>query len=167
MSFDAHALPVPDLGLRCLQCGYPLAGLSVHRCPECGRQFSVDEHIPSGDFPVVIIDGKPALVTPEIMELMQKYQIVFTQRTGPMENVYSMNLSLAGKCELAVARERYFEVIDLLRRRETGEPMPEPPIVGDAAAEWTCKTCGEENPGNFELCWSCGEAAQHPVQADR
>lgn len=24
-------------------------------------------------------------------------------------------------------------------------------------APWTCPTCGETNPGNFELCWRCDE----------
>ncbi|MEM9017342.1 MAG: DUF2007 domain-containing protein [Verrucomicrobiota bacterium] len=23
--------------------------------------------------------------------------------------------------------------------------------------DWTCAKCGEENPGNFEVCWSCGK----------
>lgn len=22
--------------------------------------------------------------------------------------------------------------------------------------EWACPKCGESNPGNFEVCWSCG-----------
>jgi len=27
------------------------------------------------------------------------------------------------------------------------------------AAEWTCKTCRETNPGSFEVCWNCGTGA--------
>lgn len=23
-------------------------------------------------------------------------------------------------------------------------------------ADWKCAACGEENPGTFEVCWSCG-----------
>lgn len=23
-------------------------------------------------------------------------------------------------------------------------------------APWTCRSCGEENPQSFEVCWSCG-----------
>jgi hypothetical protein len=26
-------------------------------------------------------------------------------------------------------------------------------------ADWSCPSCHEENPGNFELCWNCGAAA--------
>jgi hypothetical protein len=25
----------------------------------------------------------------------------------------------------------------------------------DDRAEWRCKSCGEENPGNFDECWKC------------
>jgi hypothetical protein len=30
---------VPDWGLECPQCRYPLRGLPEHRCPECGTRF--------------------------------------------------------------------------------------------------------------------------------
>ena len=29
---------------------------------------------------------------------------------------------------------------------------------GPYAAIVRCRACGEDNPGNFQLCWSCGEA---------
>lgn len=29
-----------------------------------------------------------------------------------------------------------------------------------ADSEVNCPHCGEENPGNFDLCWSCGEVIQ-------
>jgi hypothetical protein len=77
MSFDPYALPVPDVGLLCMNCGYPLGGLPDHRCPECGRRFDIDEHIPSGDFPTVIFNGKGIPLTEEIMGLMRAYRIPF------------------------------------------------------------------------------------------
>ncbi|MBK8266827.1 MAG: hypothetical protein IPK83_00330 [Planctomycetes bacterium] len=58
MEFDPNVLPVPDLGLCCMQCGYALRGLPSHRCPECGREFTLNEYIPRGDFPVVIRHGR-------------------------------------------------------------------------------------------------------------
>lgn len=24
---------------------------------------------------------------------------------------------------------------------------------------WSCSRCAEDNPGSFEICWNCGEAA--------
>jgi hypothetical protein len=41
----------------------------------------------------------------------------------------------------------YDEAIALLKsRRFKG---------GVEVADWTCPSCSEKNPGNFELCWNC------------
>lgn len=45
MTVDIHQLPIPDWGLQCPGCGYPLRGLPRHRCPECGREFEIAELI--------------------------------------------------------------------------------------------------------------------------
>lgn len=34
--------------------------------------------------------------------------------------------------------------------------------AGEAESIWRCSRCGEENPGQFELCWSCGEELAKP-----
>jgi hypothetical protein len=39
----------------------------------------------------------------------------------------------------------------------------ESPDVGKAA--WTCASCGEENPGNFEVCWKCQSARPSEVSS--
>lgn len=43
------------------------------------------------------------------------------------------------------------EVVDLIRdflkRRKDA--------VAASAADWRCQSCGEANPGEFEVCWSC------------
>jgi hypothetical protein len=43
VDIDLSQLPVPDWGLRCQTCGYLLAGLPSHRCPECGTPFDVSK----------------------------------------------------------------------------------------------------------------------------
>jgi hypothetical protein len=51
-----------------------------------------------------------------------------------------------------VHNEFFFEVLWLIRRAELDME------VGRMRAEsdrWACPQCGEENPGNFEMCWSC------------
>ncbi len=37
-----HELPIPDWGLRCPRCDYPLVGLPQHRCPECGTTLDME-----------------------------------------------------------------------------------------------------------------------------
>jgi len=41
MQVDLDQLPIPDWGLLCPNCRYPLKGLPSHRCPECGRNFDI------------------------------------------------------------------------------------------------------------------------------
>ena len=155
MTFDPEALPIPDLGLRCLDCGYGLAGLPRHQCPECGRAVTIDEYIPKGDFPVVVFDGKEVRSTPEVLDVLRRYQVPFTEMMGPADSLYGLLGATHRRSRVAVARSRYFEVIDLLRRQALGEAMP-PVAVCDRAA-WTCANCREENPGGFEICWNCGK----------
>lgn len=154
MDFDPEALPVPDLGLRCIGCGYRLYGLPSHRCPECGRDFTLDEHIPRGDFPTVIIDGREVRMTADVCEILRRTRILFMAGRGAGENIFGLNQTNNPFGKLAVERARYFEAIHWLRHfAATGELPPERPIDGD---EWTCKHCSESNPPTFEVCWNCG-----------
>ncbi len=41
MEIDLAQLPIPDWGLICPACRYPLRGLPEHRCPECGLRFDI------------------------------------------------------------------------------------------------------------------------------
>jgi len=41
MEIDLAQLPIPDWGLTCPTCGYPLQGLPSYRCPECGKRFNI------------------------------------------------------------------------------------------------------------------------------
>jgi len=156
MTFDPDALPVPDLGLRCMACEYPLAGLSEHRCPECGRPFALDEFLPPGDFPLVVFAGKPVRVDDEIAAFMRGVGIPILQRRTSLDAMRGMDARPNHAGELCVPRESYYEVIDLLRRRASGERIS----MADSPRErpeWTCRSCEEPNPGQFEICWNCGE----------
>jgi len=165
--FDPHTLPVPDLGFGCRQCGYPLANLSEHRCPECGRAFTLEEYIPSGQTPLLIAGGEQVRATGQIIELFRTYQIPFVERPGPFEAVLgSLRLTRSEVSPpIAVPRENYLEAIDLIRRHTLGEAMPAAPSgvgrTGDPRkdADWQCEACGEWNPANFEVCWQCDTPA--------
>lgn len=47
----------------------------------------------------------------------------------------------------------YDEAIRLLKSRQVKEAS------GDGV-EWTCLSCSEKNPSNFELCWNCNSVRQ-------
>ncbi len=58
-----------------------------------------------------------------------------------------------GVSRLRVPSEFYFEVLWLLRRMELEMEAAQ---SGASGEPWRCAGCGEECPGNFETCWSCG-----------
>jgi hypothetical protein len=156
MGFDYHVLPIPDFGLRCRTCGYPLAGLPRHLCPECGKTILLEEFIPPGDYPVLIVDGKIVKATEAIDELLRRYEIPALYEQTRMEVMLGPIEHGRGLGKLCVPRDRYFETIDLLRRAALGEAMPpEPGRAGDPETEWSCNGCGEANPASFDLCWNC------------
>lgn len=159
MTFDPDALPVPDLGLLCRGCGHPLATLPEHRCPECGRTFTVEEYIPPGDFPFLIVEGKEVRPSQEVIALLRQARIPYMEMMPPAEAVLS-SMGLRSKRphgQLTVQRDMYFHAIDLLRRRRLGE-LVETSSEPDRP-DWNCPSCNEENPGTFEVCWNCGHAA--------
>jgi predicted RNA-binding Zn-ribbon protein involved in translation (DUF1610 family) len=41
MDIALDELPIPDWGLLCPVCRYPLRGLPTHRCPECGTKLDI------------------------------------------------------------------------------------------------------------------------------
>ena len=45
----------------------------------------------------------------------------------------------------------YVEAVAIIREQLTA-------IQCNAESEITCGSCGETNPGNFEICWSCGHS---------
>lgn len=161
MRFDPNAYPLADFGLSCKQCGYPLANLTEHVCPECGRAFTLEEYIPDGAMPALFADGQQVRATDELLELFASYDIPHVSMPGPSFAMFG-GLSLSRQHNhppLAVPRERYFEAIDLVRRYKLNEELPPPPEPTPSGPDWRCDACGEENPGSFEVCWNC-QAAQ-------
>ncbi|MEO0588222.1 MAG: hypothetical protein AAF078_11335 [Planctomycetota bacterium] len=162
MPFDLQAgQPLPDLGLRCLKCAYPLAGVTRCVCPECGWAFELDDLVPDGAFPQLIADGEMVRASAELEELMAAYQVPLVRMSDPVNDVFGGMFSpWAGQAEpgpgVAVPRDRWLEAVDLIRRWRLNEELsPPPPAFDEDAPEWCCAACGEMNPGHFEVCWNC------------
>ncbi|MCB9854995.1 MAG: hypothetical protein H6818_04850 [Phycisphaerales bacterium] len=157
MVFDPEALPTPDLGLRCMKCGYPLAGLSERRCPTCGSPFEYESFVPKGDYPAVIVDGKEALLTPDVQDALRRAKIPYMEIAEETAGLYGMHSVTQSKSRVGVPRSLYFDAVLILRQLHVGELEFPPEAV---AADWTCPSCDEENPGTFEICWQCGAQRQ-------
>ncbi len=55
-----------------------------------------------------------------------------------------------------VQDENYEKAMELIRSSVTED-------AENSEFEVTCSACGESNPGNFDLCWSCGESIKMPA----
>ncbi len=157
MPFDPDQLPMPDLGAMCRRCGYPLVSVTAHRCPECGWTFALDDLIPPGGWPVVLIDGRAMPITPRVRRILLDAQIPF-QDTGILDTLYGGRTRGFGPNALRVPRGAYLDAAyELIHAKQDASGLePERPTPSKGSA-WTCPACGEENPSNFEICWRCQE----------
>jgi hypothetical protein len=162
MPFDIDAIPTPDLGLRCMECSYPLGGLMERRCPSCGQVFEYESFVPKGDFPALIADGKEVLLTPEVSDALRRAQIPFVEVLGTAAHLYGTFSAMHNNTRVGVPRSQYFEAVDAVKRLKDGVSNLPP---HDARSEWVCPQCQEENPGTFEICWQC-ESERPPAEVN-
>ena len=207
MDVDLQQLPIPDWGLLCPSCRYPLKGLPRHRCPECGLQFDINElirswtrlreprftgqELPVPDFgltcgtcgepltgaescacphchagfdlaaqqpptPWFVLDrdlcGDVPIPTLQVLLAAEDLPHVPVKEKTLSEIYMGQSMTIT---RLRVPTEFFFETLWLIRHAQV--EMEAARTLG-RAQRWPCGQCGEENPGNFELCWNCGEA---------
>lgn len=155
--FTGHELPFPDFGLDCAACGAPLAGARRFCCASCGEAFDPERGRPRREWfvldraicePLPVV-GVQALLADEAVPFIPvgergPWEVFMGQ--GPMQD------------RVRVPREFYFEVLWLLQeaRHKVARVQAAP------GKDWTCASCGESNPGHFEICWKC-QAARSEV----
>ncbi|MBI5864783.1 MAG: hypothetical protein HZB38_09790 [Planctomycetes bacterium] len=148
--FNGQERPLPNFGLRCRGCAHPLAGATTNACPKCGRGFSLDELRPRrGWFQIDSAAVRPLDMT-TLAVVLEQQRVPFIP-TGSMAAADLFLGTRAIGANLLVATEFYFELLwiveDCRKRLEA--------IRSSVRGEWLCPTCGETNPGHFELCWNC------------
>lgn len=152
--------PLPDFGLACATCDTELAGASRNACPNCGETFDLQALRPRASW--FLIDARfcgsvalPALQVLLTTELVP--HIPVEERT--VREIYGGHNAFFTR--LRVPSEFYFDVLALLQqaRRDI-----EAAHQRGAAGDWVCTQCREENPGNFDLCWNCGQS--HAPETD-
>ncbi len=144
-------LPLPDFGLTCEHCRAPLAGARERRCPVCGTPFDLSPRRPAGEWFVLEQFACRPLPIPGLEALLGAEQVPHI----PMSESTVRELYTGGSplpMRLRIAGEFYFEVLWLIQqvRREMAAARGRP--------AWRCPQCGEENPGNFDVCWNCAAA---------
>ncbi|MFQ5412399.1 MAG: hypothetical protein ACE5EC_08865 [Phycisphaerae bacterium] len=110
----------------------------------------------------MIFNGREVRLTDTVTEVLRRTRIPYLEDLHPAETMPGLRQPSRKGGRLAVPRDAYFHVVDLLRRYELFDELPPPP--DESPPDWTCPTCNESNPGNFELCWNCSES--HPTRYD-
>jgi len=133
--------PVPELGLTCANCDYPLRGLPGGRCPECGEPFDLAACVPSGKWVPIPAGGNQPQAQLVFNALRTEgIPCVLEFASDTLSTMYGFSPAVL----LRVPREYYLDALHFIRSR----PEDQPPA-------WTCVQCGEEVPANFDLCWKC------------
>jgi len=137
--------PVPDLGLTCRNCDYPLRGLAADRCPQCGEAFDLAAFIPAEPW-VEVAPGRSSTELSLIFMRLRAAGIPCARLdpNDPLESLFGSRGQAFGRASLRVRHDYYLDALHVLR---TG-PDPD-------AEPWTCPKCHETVPGNFEICWKC------------
>lgn len=148
--FTGHELPLPDFGLLCHACRYPLAGAARRACPDCGAPFDPESIRPRRTWFIVdqslcgdvSLAGLEPLLATECVPHMRAHGKLLAEIYGVANIVGS---------RLLVPAEFYFELLWLLRRsvKEIEQVRQHP------GSPWTCPNCGEEVPHHFNVCWNC------------
>jgi len=153
--------PVPDFGLTCPDCDAPLAGAPDEHCPGCRRGVAALLEPPAREW--VPLDPRcyAGLSVGEVeLILGRDYVPFYTGRERGLRDIYMGTGLTRGRVH--VPRAFYFDALHALRA-ELGEiARRRAESVGQTRR---CAGCGEESPGHFDVCWSCGAALDGPGDA--
>ena len=152
--FTGRESPLPDFGLRCPQCDHPLVGAVGSACGHCGAAFDPAVWRPHGAWFVLDAELCGALPIAGVQALLAAEGVpYFPVMEMTISEIYGGQSIMVNR--LRVPSEFYFEVRWLLQseRREV-----EAVRAAGEQTQWRCSHCGEDNPGHFEVCWSCERA---------
>ncbi len=130
--------PVPEMGLTCYECDASLTGATADRCPECDEPFDLEEYIPDGPWPVLDV------VCNDLEKHLIREQLRGDGIPCPPVDGHEEPAAALRSPSLTVRRDYYFDALRVIFKN--GEKSSTP---------WTCPSCGQSVPGNFEICWRC------------
>ncbi len=140
--------PVPDLGIDCGRCEQPLHGIDGNTCPVCGEPFDLADSIPPRLW-ADVSRGLDALQCELTFHRLRDAGIpcLYRRPNTALDTALGAATSSFRTAALQVRRDYYLDALQALTT--FGRPGESP---------WTCPTCREEVPGNFDVCWNCQSA---------
>ncbi len=146
--FTGEELPFPDFGLYCNRCDEPLAGARKHECPSCQEPFEPSMSRPKK--PRFVANKQITNeIAPQLLALLLEHDFIpytLEEKHNPVSGLMTWSLH--------VLSEFHFDFLWLVRNKflASNDATEQP--------EWQCQDCGNDNPANFDACWSCGEARE-------
>ena len=151
--WTGRELPIPDYGLTCSGCDDDLEGWESFACRGCGRVVSLEKFRPTATWFAIEPAMTGALLLPLIEGLLADQLIPFLTRDDKsLADIFFGGRTIGTK--VLVASEFYFEFRCLMRREQRRVEAGRK-IIG--SERWRCPKCGSRVPGNFEVCWKCGD----------
>jgi len=146
-AFTGHERPVPDFGLCCRNCESPLAGATGVTCLHCFEPFDLMSFIPPGDL-VNIGRLIPLPIGSMTRNILYQEGIPYVVGDAGLDQIYAAVSPFASR-RLFVPREFFFDALHALVAAAKQAAFPA------AGPDWTCPTCHEPVPINFDVCWNC------------
>lgn len=148
----ADEFDCPDTDYPCANCGKLLIDVRKWTCSHCGRAVA----------PADLLPGHTLIALNREIGRNQTLPVLLMRTALESEGIPNDAQSSAGSAmstiggvelsALRVARSYTFDALAFLAevREQYGTDDDE-----ENANDWTCDACGEQAPGNFELCWNC------------
>lgn len=155
--FTGLERPLPNFGLCCLRCDWPLAGASRNTCPHCGQFFDPSEAIPPGDWVNISDFIIPRSIQSMAAGVLYQDGVPYLVDNAGLTWVYGGAMPFIPGT-LRVPREFFFDALHALTA------AAEQPSAS-TGPDWTCPACKEPVPAAFDICWSCN--TPRPDDADQ
>ncbi len=150
--YTGHERPLPDFGLSCEHCRYPLAGATQDVCAHCGERFDVHGFRVTGGWVnlVPLLSHFPMHTRANAQGILYQDQVPFLKDNAMLNTTLGINLGL-GRRGLRVPKEFVFDALAALARADEPSEITE---------DWQCPACACDVPAGFDVCWNCMES--HP-----
>ena len=144
--------PLPDFGLRCRACAQPLAGAPDDACPACDAPFDLDDFRPRRDW-VTVFSHFDAVRGAMARLVLQENLVPHLTGDDEIRKIFgAVGIARLGP-RIDVPRSFFFEAKHLLTREVARIEAAHADLAPHT--DRPCPHCGETNPANFEVCWSC------------
>lgn len=139
--------------LRCPHCAYALRGRTANYCPECGLDLAYE--------PIAVFTAADISLIWAAALILDRAEISNLIAMNAPDVLQPLPTRRAAMPRIMVPFKFFCEAADRLEAEFGAREfaLGQGPLRPEVGPAWPCPGCGEENPGNFDVCWHCGRLA--------